>query len=89
MKMQPCAGPHLRAWWMVGAAGRVSHPVAPPNSGQEAPGQINGQAIAQNHQDPLNFGERRALELLPQAGSLYRQYWGLKDSRRLDYHARL
>ncbi len=58
-----------RAWWMVGAAGRVSHLVAPLKFGQGAPGRICGQAIAQTHQGPLNLGERWALALPPRGGN--------------------
>jgi len=57
----------------------------PPNFGHDAPGRIRGQAIAQNHQGPPG---KRALALLPQAGSLYRQYLGTKDLKYFDYPAR-
>ncbi len=47
-----------------GRRGVSVHLGGPPNFGQDAPRRIRGQAIAQNHQGPLNLRELRALALL-------------------------
>ena len=50
------------------------HLVAPPNFGQDTPGRICGQAIAQKHQDPPFLGKLQALALLPHEADSQRQY---------------
>ena len=49
---------------MVSVVGVEPHLGGPPNFGQDTPGRICGQAIAQNHQGPLTLGVPRALVLL-------------------------
>jgi hypothetical protein len=57
---------------VVRVVGVFVHLGGPPNFGQDAPGRICGQAIAQNHQGPLTLGVLRALALL--LGLSWQQY---------------
>ncbi len=61
----------VRGGWV-----ELRHLVAPLMSGQDAPGRICGQAIAQNHQGPQGSRVLRALALLPHEApsSLRQQY---------------
>ncbi len=55
------------------------HLAVPLTFGNDAPGRISGQAIAQTHQGPQILGGTRALALLPHEGISRRQY--LLDDR--------
>ncbi len=73
---------------MVGSSGcSQSTSAARLTSGKMRPVEYRGQAIAQNHQDPLTLGVLRALALPPLRWPPLRQQY-LRDSECFDYPAR-